>query len=57
MATLREKRDKKKERKDGSRESEDCFDRTLIRLIELLFTDFIDTDGMENDGVMEERFD
>ena len=36
---------------------EDCFDRTLIRLIELLFTDFIDTDGMENDGVMEERFD
>jgi len=30
---------------------------TLIRLIELVFTDFIVTDGMENDGGMEERLD
>ena len=27
-----------------------CFDRTLIRLIELVFTDFVDADGMENGG-------
>ena len=36
------------EEKNGGMEV--CFDRTLIRLIELVFTDFVDADGMENGG-------